>query len=112
MPCRPLRLRDAPVEARRAYGRAHVWSWSRLGTQREMKSKRKELAVDSDRIEGKTKETEGEIQQKWGEAKDKARDAWEDVKDTVEDIGDDADDRVDERDETDYKVAERSASTG
>ena len=35
--------------------------------------------MDSDRIEGKAKETEGEIQQKWGEAKDKARDTWEDV---------------------------------
>ena len=33
--------------------------------------------MDSDRVEGKAKETEGEIQQKWGEAKDKARDAWE-----------------------------------
>ena len=64
--------------------------------------------MDSDRIEGKAKETEGEIQQKWGEAKDKARDAWEDVKDEVEDIGDDAEDRVDGRDETDAKVAERS----
>ena len=43
--------------------------------------------MDSDRIEGKAKETEGEIQQKWGEAKDKARDTWEDVKDEVEDVG-------------------------
>ena len=35
---------------------------------------REESVVDSDRVEGKVKETEGEIQQKWGEAKDKARD--------------------------------------
>ena len=57
--------------------------------------------MDSDRIEGKAKETEGEIQQKWGEAKDKARDTWEDVKDKVEDVADDAEDRVDALDETD-----------
>jgi uncharacterized protein YjbJ (UPF0337 family) len=54
---------------------------------------------ESDQTEGKAKETEGEIQQKWGEAKDKTRDAWEDVKDKAEDIGDDAEDRVDERDD-------------
>jgi hypothetical protein len=57
------------------------------------------VAVDSDRVKGKAKETEGEIQQKWGEAKDQARDTWEDVKDKAEDIGDEAEDRVDERDE-------------
>ena len=74
------------------------------------RSQAKGAAVDSDRVEGKAKETEGEIQQKWGEAKDKARDAWEDVKDKVEDIGDDAEDRVDERDDDD-SVAERPAST-
>jgi uncharacterized protein YjbJ (UPF0337 family) len=55
--------------------------------------------VDSDRVEGKAKETEGEIQQAWGKAKDKARDVWEDVTDKAEDVGDDAEDRVDERDE-------------
>jgi hypothetical protein len=74
-------------------------------------AKRKEHAVDSDRIEGKTKETEGEIQQKWGEAKDKARDTWEDVKDKVEDVADNAEDRVDEHVETDDRVKERSVST-
>ena len=60
--------------------------------------------MDSDRIEGKAKETEGEIQQKWGEAKDTARDTWEDVKDKVEDVADDAEDRLDGHDETDAKV--------
>ena len=29
------------------------------------------MHVDTDRVEGKAKETEGEIQQKWGEAKDR-----------------------------------------
>ena len=45
---------------------------ARAGTGNHLNrtSKRKEHAVDSDRIEGKAKETEGEIQQKWGEAKD------------------------------------------
>ena len=47
--------------------------------------------MDSDRIEGKTKETEGEIQQKWGEAKDKARDTWDDAKNKAEDMKDDRD---------------------
>ncbi len=54
--------------------------------------------MDSDRVEGKAKETEGELQQQWGEAKDKARDVWEDAKDKIDDIGDDAEDRVDEGD--------------
>ena len=31
--------------------------------------------MDSDRIEGKTKQVEGELQETWGEVKDKARDA-------------------------------------
>ena len=86
-------------------------AFDRIGHSESDDIQGKELAVDSDRIEGKAKETEGEIQQKWGEAKDKARDAWEDVKDTVEDVGDDAEDRVDELDETDGRVAERSATT-
>ena len=63
------------------------------------RSQRKELVLDSDRVEGKVKETEGEVQQKWGEAKDKARDAWDDVKDKADEIGDDAEDRVDEKDD-------------
>ena len=53
---------------------------------------------DSDRVEGKAKETQGEVEQKWGEAKDKAGDTWEDVKDKVEDVVD-GDDRV-ERDDS------------
>ena len=100
------------VEAQRLIGgRRRVCGSSGVGTQLGTTSKRKELAVDSDRIEGKAKETEGEIQQKWGEAKDKARDAWEDVKDKVEDVVDDAEDHVDALDETDDRVKERSAST-
>jgi uncharacterized protein YjbJ (UPF0337 family) len=59
----------------------------------------KGATVDTDRVEGKAKETEGEVQQKWGEAKDKARDTWEDVKDKVEDLGDEGEDRVDDQDE-------------
>ena len=50
------------------------------------------VAVDSDRVKGKAKETEGELQQKWGEAKDKARDVWEDAKDRGEDVKDEAED--------------------
>ena len=65
------------------------------------------VAVDSDRVKGKAKETEGEIQQKWGEAKDQARDTWEDAKDKAEDVGDDAEDRVDEHDE---EYAEQASS--
>jgi uncharacterized protein YjbJ (UPF0337 family) len=60
--------------------------------------------VDSDRVEGKAKETEGELQQTWGKAKDKTKDTWEDVKDKVEDIGDDAEDRVDEPDKAERTV--------
>ena len=66
--------------------------------------------MDSDRVEGKAKETEGEVQQKWGEAKDKARDAWEDVKDKAEDVVDGAEDRVDELDEKNDEPARSSAS--
>ena len=62
---------------------------------------RKESDVDTDRVEGKAKETEGEIQQKWGEAKDKARDTWEDVKDKVEDVVDRGEDKVDDLNEPD-----------
>jgi uncharacterized protein YjbJ (UPF0337 family) len=69
----------------------------------------KESVVDTDRIEGKAKETEGEIQQKWGEAKDSARDAWEDVKDKTEDVVDRGEDRVDELDERD-ETADSTAS--
>jgi pyruvate dehydrogenase E1 component beta subunit len=50
--------------------------------------------VDTDRIEGKTKEYEGKTQQKWGEAKDKAEDTWEDVKDKAEDVGDKAEEEL------------------
>jgi hypothetical protein len=55
--------------------------------------------MDTDRIEGKTKEVEGETQQKWGEAKDEARDKWEDVKDKTEDVADSAEDKLDRDDE-------------
>ena len=47
--------------------------------------------MDSDRIEGKTKQLEGEAQEGWGKLKDKARDAAEDAKDAL--------DRDDEEDE-------------
>ena len=57
--------------------------------------------MDTDRVEGKVKETEGETQQKWGEAKDKARDTWEDVKDKVEDVVDRGEDKVDDLNEPD-----------
>jgi uncharacterized protein YjbJ (UPF0337 family) len=73
-------------------------------SSRQSQCDRKGYTVDSDRVEGKAKETEGELQQKWGEAKDKAGDAWEDVKDKVEDIGDDAEDRVDEHDSAESRV--------
>jgi len=45
----------------------------------------KEDLVDSDRIEGKTKQAEGKLQEEWGKAKDKARDAADDAEDAVED---------------------------
>jgi acetylornithine/succinyldiaminopimelate/putrescine aminotransferase len=41
--------------------------------------------MDTDRVEGKSKELEGEAQQKWADVKDKASDTWEDVKDKGED---------------------------
>ena len=47
--------------------------------------------MDSDRIEGKLKETEGEAQQAWGKIKEKAADLgekagnlWDDARDEVE----------------------------
>jgi uncharacterized protein YjbJ (UPF0337 family) len=70
---------------------------------------REEPTMDTDRIEGKSKETEGEIQQKWGEAKDKARDTWEDVKDKTEDLVDGAEDRIDEMDEDDEPATSASS---
>jgi len=36
--------------------------------------------VDTDRVEGKSKELEGKAQQKWADVKDSAEDAWDDVK--------------------------------
>jgi uncharacterized protein YjbJ (UPF0337 family) len=54
--------------------------------------------MDTDRIEGKSKELEGETQQKWADVKDAADDKWEDVKDKAEDIGDGAEDRLDRDD--------------
>jgi uncharacterized protein YjbJ (UPF0337 family) len=65
----------------------------------------KEGTVDTDRIEGKKKETEGKAQQKWADIKDGADDKWEDVKDKVEDVADRAEDRWDERDEKDDRAA-------
>jgi uncharacterized protein YjbJ (UPF0337 family) len=57
--------------------------------------------VDTDRIEGKTKEYEGKGQQKWADVKDAADDKWEDVKDKAEDVVDGAEDRIDEHGEDD-----------
>ncbi len=53
--------------------------------------------MDSDRIEGKTKQMEGEAQEGWGKLKDKARDAMDDATDALD--RDDDDDVEDERDE-------------
>src|SRR5918996_3270048 len=44
--------------------------------------------MDTDRIEGKSKEFEGKTQQKWADVKDEAKDKWEDVKDASEDVAD------------------------
>jgi uncharacterized protein YjbJ (UPF0337 family) len=52
--------------------------------------------MDSDRIEGKTKQMEGEAQEGWGKLKDKARDVADDAKDALDR---DDDDTEDERDE-------------
>ena len=49
--------------------------------------------MDSDRVEGKTKQLEGEAQEGWGKLKDKARDVADDVEDAV--------DRDDDEDEDD-----------
>jgi uncharacterized protein YjbJ (UPF0337 family) len=51
--------------------------------------------MDSDRVEGKTKQLEGEAQEGWGKLKDKARDVLDDVKDAVD--GDDDKDEADEK---------------
>jgi uncharacterized protein YjbJ (UPF0337 family) len=67
----------------------------------------KGAVVDTDRVEGKVKETEGEAQQKWGEAKDKARDTWEDAKDKVEDVVDRGEDKVDDLNEPDRESQTR-----
>ena len=40
--------------------------------------------MDSDRIEGKTKQLEGEAQEGWGKLKDTARDAVDDAKDALD----------------------------
>ena len=53
--------------------------------------------MDSDRVEGKTKQLEGEAQEGWGKLKDKARDVADDVADAV--------DRDDDKDEADEKHA-------
>ena len=62
--------------------------------------------MDSDRIEGKLKETEGkltgdeerekegEAQGAWGKTKDKADDAWESTKDAADSAKDAVDKRV------------------
>jgi uncharacterized protein YjbJ (UPF0337 family) len=63
--------------------------------------------VDTDRIEGKTKEYEGKGQQKWADVKDAPDDKWEDVKDKVEDVADRAEDRWDERDKDDLDDSSR-----
>jgi uncharacterized protein YjbJ (UPF0337 family) len=47
--------------------------------------------MDSDRVEGKTKQLEGEAQEGWGKLKDKARDVADDVEDAVD--RDDAEDK-------------------
>jgi uncharacterized protein YjbJ (UPF0337 family) len=53
--------------------------------------------MDSDRVEGKTKQLAGEAQEGWGKLKDKARDVADDVEDAV--------DRDDDKDEADDKRA-------
>jgi len=65
--------------------------------------------VDTDRIEGKTKEYEGKGQQKWADVKDTVEDKWEDVKDKTEDVVDSAEDRIEERGEKDDHVADPSS---
>jgi hypothetical protein len=41
--------------------------------------------MDSDRVEGKTKQVEGEAQEGWGKVKDKARDLKDDAEDMLRD---------------------------
>jgi uncharacterized protein YjbJ (UPF0337 family) len=64
----------------------------------------KEARMDTDRIEGKTKEYEGKGQQKWADVKDAAEDKWEDLKDKAEDVADSAEDRLDEGGERDDRA--------
>jgi hypothetical protein len=88
---------------------AETWFCGRL--QREASvhaANRLEATVDTDRVEGKSKELEGEAQQKWADVKDKTKDTLEDVKDKGEDVLDKAEDLWDERDEQD-DVAETSS---
>jgi hypothetical protein len=70
---------------------------------------KQEVTVDTDRIEGKTKEYEGKGQQKWADVKDTAEDKWEDVKDKTEDVVDSAEDRWDERGEKDEPAGSSSS---
>ena len=60
---------------------------------------RKEHDLDSDRVEGKTKQVEGEAQEAWGKVKDKARDVRDDVEDAL--------DRAKDKDEDNADVAAR-----
>ena len=55
--------------------------------------------MDSDRVEGKTKQLEGEAQEGWGKLKDKAEDAMSDAKDKGEDVYDEVKDLLDGDDE-------------
>jgi len=58
---------------------------------------RKGEDMDSDRVEGKTKQLEGEAQEGWGKLKDKARDAVDDAKDALDRDGDEAEEERDEQ---------------
>jgi uncharacterized protein YjbJ (UPF0337 family) len=83
-------------------GETTVWRPLGLGiTKAYPEPQGKEGTVDTDRIEGKTKEYEGKGQQKWADVKDTAEDKLEDVKDKAEDVVDSAEDRWDERGEKD-----------
>ena len=53
--------------------------------------------MDSDRVEGKTKQLEGEAQEGWGKLEDTARDAVGDAKDALDRDDDEAEDEKVER---------------
>ena len=56
----------------------------RVGSSSRQATRRRGETMDSDRVEGKTKQLEGEAQEGWGKLKDTARDVKDDVEDALD----------------------------